>query len=213
MRLIHRAIGEAAGAGKDIAATHIKEVEQLLWKQSGRRVDLPYGITARRVYGEIVLSAGTGNAKNPEGRTVSEIDVETPRLLLQKETEIALPGARLCCRVFPFFGNIAKIPRKMYTKWFDYDKIKDNFSVRTRRPGDYFILDAAGHRKKLSDYFIDEKLPAGQRDRCLLVAQESRVLWIIGGRMSYDAGITEDTKMVLEMTYRGGEPDGLQQEK
>jgi tRNA(Ile)-lysidine synthase len=144
---------------------------------------------------------------------VSEIDVETPRLLLQKETEIALPGAQLCCRVFPFFGNIAKIPRKMYTKWFDYDKIKDNFSVRTRRPGDYFILDAAGHRKKLSDYFIDEKLPAGQRDQCLLVAQESRVLWIIGGRMSYDAGITEDTKMVLEMTYRGGEPDGLQQEK
>jgi tRNA(Ile)-lysidine synthase len=105
--------------------------------------------------------------------------------------------------VFPFYGKIAKIPQKMYTKWFDYDKINDNFAIRTRRPGDFFTLDDAGHRKKLADYFIDEKIPADQRDRYLLVAQESKVLWIAGGRMGYDAKVTKDTRMVLEMTYSG----------
>jgi tRNA(Ile)-lysidine synthase len=89
----------------------------------------------------------------------------------------------------------------MYTKWFDYDKIKDNFSIRTRKSGDFFILDDKRHRKKLADYFIDEKIPADQRDKYLLVAKGSEVLWIIGGRMSHDAGITKDTRLVLEMTW------------
>ena len=44
----------------------------------------------------------------------------------------------------------------MYTKWFDYDKIKDSLAIRNRRKGDYFVLDAAGHHKKLEDYFVNE---------------------------------------------------------
>jgi tRNA(Ile)-lysidine synthase len=90
----------------------------------------------------------------------------------------------------------------MYTKWFDYDKIKDSFSIRTRSAGDYFILDDRGHRKKLADYFVDAKIPADKRDQYLLMTQGAKVLWIVGGRMGYDAGVTKDTRRILEMTYR-----------
>ena len=58
----------------------------------------------------------------------------------------------------------------MYTKWFDYDKIKDSLAIRNRRKGDYFVLDAAGHHKKLEDYFVNEKIPASHRDEQLLLA-------------------------------------------
>lgn len=53
--------------------------------------------------------------------------------------------------------------------------------VRTRRNGDYVLLPN-GKRKKLSDYFIDEKIPSSQRDEILLLAVEQRVLWVIGHR-------------------------------
>jgi tRNA(Ile)-lysidine synthase len=219
MRLIHRAVGEAAGARKDISAVHIEAVEQLLWKQSGRRVDLPYGIVAKRVYGELVIGAGNrGGAQKPDGTQCSdgsrfpdgvmwadaahrEIRVDIDLLSIGNPLVITLSDGQLICRVFPFFGNIAKIPQKLYTKWFDYDKIKDNFSIRTRRTGDFFILDDAGHHKKLADYFIGEKIPADRRDEYLLVAQESKVLWVIGGRMGCDVGVSEDTHMILEMTF------------
>jgi tRNA(Ile)-lysidine synthase len=130
-----------------------------------------------------------------------EIRVDIDLLSIGNPLVITLSDGQLICRVFPFFGNIAKIPQKLYTKWFDYDKIKDNFSIRTRRTGDFFILDDAGHHKKLADYFIGEKIPADRRDEYLLVAQESKVLWVIGGRMGCDVGVSEDTHMILEMTF------------
>jgi tRNA(Ile)-lysidine synthase len=213
MRLLHRAVSEAAGARKDIAGTHLSDVEQLLWKQSGRRVDLPYGIVARRVYDEIVLESRRREDRQPEC-----LEVDPGQLLEGEEVVLSISGAQFRCRVFPFYGNVAKIPRKVYTKWLDYDKIKGKFSIRTRRAGDFFILDAAGHRKKLVDYFVDEKIPAHLRDHYLLVTQASRVLWVVGGRMGFDAGVTKDTRRVLEMTClepsqlrtEGGTHHGLQ---
>ena len=34
------------------------------------------------------------------------------------------------------------------------------------------MLDAAGHHKKLEDYFVNEKIPASHRDEQLLLAGE-----------------------------------------
>ena len=101
---------------------------------------------------------------------------------------------------FPYDGNTDKIPRKMYTKWFDYDKIKDSLAIRNRRKGDYFVLDAAGHHKKLEDYFVNEKIPASHRDEQLLLAGEDEIFWIVGGRMAYGTGISDATRWVLEIT-------------
>lgn len=38
------------------------------------------------------------------------------------------------------------------------DKIRE-LTVRTRRPGDFITVDENGGRKKLKDYFINEKIP------------------------------------------------------
>lgn len=98
----------------------------------------------------------------------------------------------------------------MYTKWFDYDMIKDGFSIRTREKGDYFVLDDSGHHKKLERYFIDEKLPQSKRAEILLLARGSEVLWAIGGRMGKSGMVTESTRTILEVVYKGGEEHGLQ---
>ena len=105
---------------------------------------------------------------------------------------------------------MGEIPRKMYTKWFDYDKIRDGFSIRTRRKQDYFVFDGEGHRKKLADYFINEKVSADMRDKIWLVAQNAQIHWIVGGRMGADCMVSEKTKIVLELIYKGGtKDDGL----
>ncbi len=54
--------------------------------------------------------------------------------------------------------------KKMYTKWFDCDKIKDTPVVRTRQTGDYIMLDE-DRKKALRRFMIDEKIPADKRDR------------------------------------------------
>ncbi len=86
-------------------------------------------------------------------------------------------------------GIPIKFHEKCIRNGFDYDKIKDSLAIRNRRKGDYFVLDAAGHHKKLEDYFVNEKIPASHRDEHLLLAGEDEIFWIVGGRMAYGTGI------------------------
>lgn len=214
-RVVHRAIGEAAGARKDFGAVHIEAVLGLLARQSGRRLELPSRMTAERVYGKIVLRAADKSSKAAE---FSELAVtgEQLRTLRAQGGVLVVPlgGTRgyLKLRTFDFCGKMEEISTKNYTKCFNYGMIEDGFSVRSRKSGDFLVIDAEGHRKKLSDYFVDEKIPAAQRDGVLLLASGAEVLWVIGGRMGFGGRVTERTKTVLEVTYRGEEYHGLQEE-
>ena len=91
--------------------------------------------------------------------------------------------------------NISEIPKKKYTKWLDYDSLQ----IRTRRSGDYLTIDGEGHRKKLKEYLIGEKIPAKQRDHIWLLAEGAHVIWVIGGRISAGVKVTKDTRRVLEV--------------
>ena len=92
------------------------------------------------------------------------------------------------------------IQELLYTKLFDYDKIRE-LTVRTRRPGDFITVDENGGRKKLKDYFINEKIPKAQRDEILLLADGSHVVWVIGYRISVYYKVTETTKNILRADY------------
>lgn len=107
--------------------------------------------------------------------------------------------------ILEFDGDLDKIPKKRYTKWLDCGKIKNSFQVRTRRAGDYFVNDSKGHRKKLKEYFINEKIPADLRDKIWLLADGPQVLCIIGGRVDAAYCVTPDTRDILQIYYNGGE--------
>jgi tRNA(Ile)-lysidine synthase len=86
-------------------------------------------------------------------------------------------------------------------KWFDYDKIENAVVVRYRKEGDYIQINPSGGRKKLKDYFIDQKIPRRERDHKPLVADGSHIMWIPGDgdRISEKYKVDESTKTILLM--------------
>lgn len=60
--------------------------------------------------------------------------------------------------------------------------IDEPLVLRNRRPGDIFQPSGLEGKKKLKDFFIDEKIPLSKRDQYLLLASGKRVFWIIGLR-------------------------------
>lgn len=175
--LIRNAIRQLKCGLKDYGRKHIEDIVLLSGKQVGKTVDLPGKLIATRTYRGILISASS---------PVSAHD--------------RIPAWQLNIRTFLYEKN-QKIPEKEYTKWFDYDKIIGEISLRFRKPGDLFSTKAGTH-KKLKDWMIDEKIPKALRDRLLLVADDSEVLWVPGYRMSESKKVTEKTKTVIEITVK-----------
>ena len=96
------------------------------------------------------------------------------------------------------------IPKNPYTKWFDYDKIREPLVIRTRRTGDYLTISENGDRKRLQDYMVNEKIPRGERESILLLAEGAHILWIIGYRISSHYKVDGSTKRILQVRLRGG---------
>lgn len=185
-------LGENFQVRKDIGADHYRRLMEWTAMPVGKLLQLPHGIRARREYGGIFFYPEGEIKENPEGFSIP----------LKIPGETAGPGFTMLCRIIP--NNFQQIPQKTYTKWLNYDKIKNTVKVRTRQPGDYLAVNASGGRKKLKDYLIDCKAPRQERDRIPLVAQGSEVLWAVGYRLNEAYKVTPDTREALELVYEGG---------
>lgn len=217
--LLHKALSEAAGGSRDITELHVQQLFGLFGKQPGKMLDLPYGVRAERVYEGILLKKREfvpGHffpVEEKESRTREQHlpaeEAGSPKgqvweLPINGALRIPAFGYEIHTRILENQFQNEEIPKKMYTKWMDYDRIKGNMHLRTRQEQDYFVISPDGRQKKLKRYFIDEKVPRQQRGQVLLLAEGAHVLWAIGGRISEDVKVTKETQRVLEIQVYGG---------
>jgi tRNA(Ile)-lysidine synthase len=170
-------------------------------KQCGREVTLPYNLIARRDYtGITIFSQNDKNSDIANNNEGSYVMSESQRKDLDNGLEVVVGPFKFIKKIEKI-SNLQNIPQKKYTKWFDYDKIKGNIAVRTRKQGDYITVNALNQKKTLKAYFVNEKVPSMERDSIWLVAEDSHVLWVLGMRISSYYKVTGDTKSILCVEY------------
>jgi tRNA(Ile)-lysidine synthase len=70
--------------------------------------------------------------------------------------------------------------------------------MRARRPGDRFEpLGMGGRSMKVSDFFINEKLPQRARDAWPLLCSGDTVVWVPGYRLGHPFRLTRETERVV----------------
>ena len=190
----------ASGRLKDITSTHIGALVKLAGQQSGRKINLPYGIIAEKSFGEVILCAGRCDDEKEEIHITQKELEALSATGAQKNIKLSADGSYVTLCIKDFNGKMDEIPKKPYTKWFDYDKINSKLTIRNPRPGDFFVLDDKGHKKKLSRYYMDEKIAKERRDRQLVLADGSHVIWAVPNRISAACKINQNTKDVLVVT-------------
>ncbi|MCD8241743.1 MAG: tRNA lysidine(34) synthetase TilS, partial [Lachnospiraceae bacterium] len=195
-RLVLYCAEQLRGSARDLTAVHAEQICALASGKRGSRVVLPGGIYAVLGYGEISLR---NVEKKPE--LPAELPVMRDDSVLQEEHEFL--GERFLFSLEPV-GKNEKIPTNCYTKWFDYDKIREGAVLRTRRPGDY-LANGKGSHKKLKDYLIDCKVPREERDKCILLADGSHVIWVVGLRISEEYKVSSRTKRILKVRKKNAE--------
>ncbi len=81
----------------------------------------------------------------------------------------------------------------------DAEKTTLPLIIRKRLPGDFFYPIGFGKRKKLQDYFVNEKIPRDDRDGIPIVISNNDIVWIAGHRADERFKITENTKKFLKL--------------
>ena len=96
---------------------------------------------------------------------------------------------------YDFYKNSSKKNRVFYSLG-NLDDI--SIKIRYRVNGDYFTAMKNGKRKKLKDFFIDEKIDRKDRDKIPLLFINNKLAWIVGKRRSEDYKVKyEDTNILM----------------
>ncbi|MBN1414593.1 MAG: tRNA lysidine(34) synthetase TilS [Bacteroidales bacterium] len=97
-----------------------------------------------------------------------------------------------------------KIPHDNAIASFDMKAIQFPLKIRKWKKGDLFYPLGMKKRKKLSDFFINEKIALPDKKRIWLLESSGNIVWIIGLRIDDRYKVTRDTENILEITYHPG---------
>ena len=82
---------------------------------------------------------------------------------------------------------------------FDYSRIKFPMVWRKWRNGDAFFPLGLGHRKKVSDFLIDQKVPMTEKSTVTILESGGELVWVVGHRVDDRFKVTPETKSVLQI--------------
>ncbi|MFA5817164.1 MAG: tRNA lysidine(34) synthetase TilS [Bacteroidales bacterium] len=168
----------------------------------------PFGFHGRQIR-QILLAAGSISGKVFTSRThtllidrenmiiTSGYETNTDRYYFDPEfPEKDLP-LKIQCRIIndltfhpPSDPNIACL---------DYEKLDLPLILRRWEKGDYFYPLGMDHSKKVSDFFIDQKVNRIDKNRSWILASGEQIVWILGYRIDQRFRVTDETREILEI--------------
>ncbi|RJQ53714.1 MAG: tRNA lysidine(34) synthetase TilS [Nitrospiraceae bacterium] len=183
-RVLRRAIDETEGLG-GISFTHIWDIIDLVKSgKSGDRIYLPKEIRVIKSYSTLKITSG------PPVRIGSH-SLDVPGELALKEAGVYLKASLEGVTDDHSDGKTGAI--------FDAGKMGFPLAVRARREGDFFYPSGSGGRKKLQDFFVDEKVPRDERDSVPVVLSGDDIVWVAGYRADERFRVTGKTEKVLRL--------------
>lgn len=190
-RVMKKALEEMAGCQRDIGRVHVSQLLELLEKQVGREIHLPYQLVGKRIYEGIEI------------RKVEEnVGLLGMKMVIPGKTYLS-DGTTVETRVL-YKDEMDEIQEKPFTKYFEYDIMTEVPCIRTRDIGDYIVINGNGNRQTIKKYYVNNKVSEQLRDRIPLVTIGEEVIWIVGYRRSSNYVTDQNTNRVLEITYNGG---------
>lgn len=180
-RTLRRAIAETRGLRR-IGFTHIEDMIRLIKTgAAGDRLYLPGGIRAIKKYATLLITSETPSR-------LGTYTVEADGDVVLKEAGLII-SAKISGEMPPAGGNMTAV--------FDADKVSFPLTVRGRMKGDFFYPAGFGKKKKLQDFFVDEKVPRDERDAIPIVTTRDDILWVAGMRGDERFKTSADTRRFL----------------
>ncbi|MDD4857023.1 MAG: tRNA lysidine(34) synthetase TilS [Candidatus Krumholzibacteria bacterium] len=184
--LVDLALRERFGVLQDIDRTHFDAAKRLIRSgRSGKAIHFPHGIEARIEHSEFVI-ARRGRERMPPGEAI-----------IAAEGSYTLPWWDLFATVERVRADEAGALSSATEGRFA--RIVFPIRVRGRRPGDRIVPFGMRGGKKLSDLFIDRKVPLSKRDSIPVFEDARGIFWVPGVAADERTRIVPSTRVAVRI--------------
>jgi tRNA(Ile)-lysidine synthase len=196
--VLRAAIEDLAGGLEDVTLAHLDAMDAVADRENGsEQVDLPRGLAVRREYGTLVVS------QDPEANAKPGAPPSPP-------LDLSRPGEARWGRSlvrWTLAGAGAVEPREWADapsrSCFDAGSAVSPVYLRSQRPGDRLEPQGMEGSQKLSDLFINLKVPRHLRTWVPVLCDNGgpedgeRILWVVGHRRSRHGSVGPETAQVV----------------
>ncbi|HWY37195.1 MAG TPA: tRNA lysidine(34) synthetase TilS [Bacteroidia bacterium] len=124
-------------------------------------------------------------------------EVEETEISIYKKTDKVKQPVQLEISYYKIKkGEEVKIPALKNVAYMDADKLKFPMKITRWQTGDRFVPLGMWQSKKLSDFFVGEKMSLFEKDNQWILRNKDAVVWVMGRRIDDRFKITPSTKNV-----------------
>lgn len=189
-RMVLNMISRIRENTRGIAFKHVTAVCALFSTGPVKTVQLPGGLSVRREYDRLIF----GNLAKTVFPYVLSYDSLPEAVLIEGA------GIKLVFNII-----VTADPDKLLqnrapnTELLNYDRIRFPLCIRSTQPGDRFFPLGMKNSKKLKDFFIDEKISPGERQKIPLLISGDRIACVCGLRIDDRFKLKENSSRVLSV--------------
>ena len=186
--LLRHAYLKLIGHLQNVTYHHIDTAMQLLMEGSGKTCFLPGAVQVVNEYDKITFYQNKNSDSNCE--QTKSIDVKVPgETILSKEWSIEAY----------YLPNFLSAPAREDTlsACFNPSLGKTKLKIRIRVQGDRFQSLGMTQTKRLSRYFIDQKVPQNRRCCCPLLVSNDSIAWVAGLKIAEWAKVIKKKEPIL----------------
>jgi tRNA(Ile)-lysidine synthase len=151
------------------------------------------------VSGKYVLSASHRILKDRKWLIISPlVDAPGDHVLMEEpEGELRFEGGELKWQLV----SAAEPSTAATEAWLDASAIRFPLLLRRWRPGDYFYPLGMRKKKKLSRFFIDNKLSLVEKERVWVLEMDKKIIWVVGMRIDDRFKLNAPTRQALKVSW------------
>lgn len=173
---------------REMIGSDAASFKMLLESQPGRIIKLAGGIKAVRERDLIVL--------RPEKEDLNEEGSEEIKII--PGDEFSFEGKRF--KIILKENSVDAFTPERNTEFISADNLSEGeFVLRRWKPGDRFIPLGMKGFKKVSDFLTEQKIPAENRKKQLVLLNRNNIVWIPGLRIDERCKVSKNTKRIYQL--------------
>lgn len=193
-RVIRFMIKEKLGNLENISLNHIEKIIELIENDDkGKKIiTLPKKIEAIKSYNKLIIRKSKKDVQKSK-ESSKEYILNFPGTTTIEDLNIKIDLEVLAG------GKSVETYKQIdpYLSFLNMDNVKFPLKIRLPQKGDKFNPLGSKGSKKLSDFFIDNKISVDERWKTPLLCDEKNIVWICGQRISEKYRVSIQSKNVL----------------